>query len=187
MDALVVHSSANDNRSVYKFAAAAGSALRDPEGTNAQVLGESMNEERDRVIKETLNQESRTDAGVTMTRRGLFRSTFAVATAAAMSNVPAGAREAGQATRSGAHNNTVSVTVTINDVVHRLDVRHGFANVSDATFNRRTPADRRPSALADKLASSQNIESPFDSVVSREFENCGPLECAVWGACWRCR
>ncbi len=75
-----------------KFAAAAGSAFRDKEGTNAQVLGVYMNEERDRVTKETLNQESRTDAGVTMTRRGLLRSTFAVATAAAMSNVPAGAR-----------------------------------------------------------------------------------------------
>ncbi len=33
------------------------------------------------------------------------------------------AREAGQATRSGAHNNIVPVTVSINDVVHRLEVR----------------------------------------------------------------
>lgn len=41
--------------------------------------------------------------------------------------VPVGAREAGQVRRSAAHNNIVPVTITINDVVHRLDVRSDVA------------------------------------------------------------
>lgn len=52
-----------------------------------------------------------------------FSNQLAVATAAAMSNLPAAASESTDGKTGAARNNVVSVTVSVNDVVHRLDVR----------------------------------------------------------------
>ena len=63
--------------------------------------------------------------GIAMTRRSLFRTTLAAATSVAMGRVsatPVQLRQQETRSRPGA-SSTVSVTVNINDVVHRLDVR----------------------------------------------------------------
>ncbi|MEQ5843533.1 (2Fe-2S)-binding protein [Paraburkholderia acidicola] len=64
-------------------------------------------------------------AGVVMTRRGLFRSTLAAATSVALNGVQAAPVAA--LTESRSHtprtNNLVRISVTINGVGHRLEVR----------------------------------------------------------------
>jgi xanthine dehydrogenase YagT iron-sulfur-binding subunit len=64
-------------------------------------------------------------AGVTMTRRGLFRSTLAAATSVALNGVHAAPAPTSAETRPHAAraNNLVRTTVTINGVVHRVEVR----------------------------------------------------------------
>jgi xanthine dehydrogenase YagT iron-sulfur-binding subunit len=64
-------------------------------------------------------------SGVTMTRRGLFRSTLAAATSVALNGVQAAPVPASAESRSHVPraNNLVRVSVTINGVAHRVEVR----------------------------------------------------------------
>jgi len=63
--------------------------------------------------------------GVTMTRRGLFRSTFAAATSVALNGVQAAPAPTSAESRSHVPrvNNLVHISVTINGVAHRIEVR----------------------------------------------------------------
>ena len=64
-------------------------------------------------------------AGVTMTRRGLFRSSLAAATSVALNGVQAAPAPASVERRSHIPrtNSLVRISVTINDVAHRVEVR----------------------------------------------------------------
>jgi xanthine dehydrogenase YagT iron-sulfur-binding subunit len=64
-------------------------------------------------------------ASVTMTRRGLFRSTLAAATPVALSGVQAAPIPASAESRSHVPraNNLVRISATINGVAHRVEVR----------------------------------------------------------------
>jgi 2Fe-2S iron-sulfur cluster binding domain len=64
-------------------------------------------------------------AGITMTRRGLFRSTLAAATSVALSGVQAASIPASAESRYHVPraNNLVRMSVTINGVAHRVEVR----------------------------------------------------------------
>jgi xanthine dehydrogenase YagT iron-sulfur-binding subunit len=81
----------------------------------------------DDLTPESGANEASVHDGATMTRRSLFRTTLAAATSVAMGRVSATplphARQAPQRSGTPGVNNTVSVTVAINDVTHRLDVR----------------------------------------------------------------
>src|ERR1700761_9613057 len=84
-----------------------------------------MNNAREAKADSADGDEHQGVAGVTMTRRGLFRSTLAAATSVALNGVqaapiPASAESKSRVLRA---NNLVRVSVTINGVAHRVEVR----------------------------------------------------------------
>ena len=84
-----------------------------------------MKDDRDEKADLADGDENQGVAGVTMTRRGLFRSTLAAATSVALNGVQAAPVPASAQNRSHVPraNNLVRVSVTINGVVHRVEVR----------------------------------------------------------------
>jgi xanthine dehydrogenase YagT iron-sulfur-binding subunit len=84
-----------------------------------------MKYDRDAKADLAEGDENQGVAGVTMTRRGLFRSTLAAATSVALNGVQAAPIPTSAQSRSHVPraNNLVRVSVTINGVVHRFEVR----------------------------------------------------------------
>jgi xanthine dehydrogenase YagT iron-sulfur-binding subunit len=84
-----------------------------------------MKDERELKVDSTHVEEHGEASGVTMTRRGLFRSTLAAATSVALNGVQAAPVPSSAESRSHAPrvNNLVRVSVTINGVAHRVEVR----------------------------------------------------------------
>ncbi|WP_341773689.1 (2Fe-2S)-binding protein [Burkholderia gladioli] len=64
-----------------------------------------------------------TDAGIGLTRRALFRTTLAAAASVAMGRASAGESNALTSDESKPTCNVVPITVTVNKVLHRLEVR----------------------------------------------------------------
>lgn len=83
-----------------------------------------MNNAREAKADSADGDEHQGVAGVTMTRRGLFRSTLAAATSVALNGVQAAPIPASASkSRVLRANNLVRVSVTINGVAHRVEVR----------------------------------------------------------------
>jgi xanthine dehydrogenase YagT iron-sulfur-binding subunit len=84
-----------------------------------------MKHDRDAEADLDEGDENQGVAGVTMTRRGLFRSTLAAATSVALNGVQAAPVPTSAKSRSHVPraNNLVRISVTINGVVHRFEVR----------------------------------------------------------------
>jgi xanthine dehydrogenase YagT iron-sulfur-binding subunit len=84
-----------------------------------------MKDEREAKSGLANSDEHQGVAGVTMTRRGLFRSTLAVATSVALNGVQAAPAPTSAESRSHTPrvNNLVRLSVTINGVAHRVEVR----------------------------------------------------------------
>ena len=84
-----------------------------------------MNDEKEAKGALAGGDEHQGVAGVTMTRRGLFRSSLAAATSVALNGVQAAPAPASVERRSHIPrtNSLVRISVTINEVAHRVEVR----------------------------------------------------------------
>lgn len=88
-------------------------------------LGIHMKDEQEARSDLADGDEHQAGGGVTMTRRDLFRSTLAAATSVALNGVQAAPVPTSTERRSHAPraNNLVRISVTINGVAHRVEVR----------------------------------------------------------------